>query len=960
MEGKGRPTCVLLLCLLVLPFIKTQAGAQSDHRLRFLTVETAHFRIHYHEPLGFLARTLASEAEAINTRVEQALGLRLEQVVELVLADEHDAANGFAVTLPYNVIRLRAAAPDDLSPLADYDDWPTTLLTHEHSHILHLEHASGVPRLLRQIFGRFYTPQGALPGWVIEGLAVVEESAHTSAGRVRSPVFDMFLRMDALAGRVLPLDLITFEGEPWPHGNVRYAYGQALMEFIKRRHGHAALGRFVREYGRRLVPYGLNRALSRATGETFPGVYRAFAKDLLERASEVARRIRAEGIVAGQRLTFHGEQTRSPRFLGDDELVYAVADARHVPELRRLSLRLGESARRIVRTGSVAQVATAPDRQRLVYSAPDPHRGVYTFSELFSIGADGAEPVQLSHGLRAREPDVSPDGSRVAFVTQSAGTSQLEIALLADVEHTRRVLVQSRRLEQVFTPRWSPDGRFLAYGAWQRGGYRDIWLIELASGLRTRVTYDRAIDRGPVFARDGKTLFFSSDRSGIANIYAYDLASTRLTQVTNVLGGAFQPDVSPDGKTLVYVGYTSRGFDLYTLDLTRSAARPALPSFGREPPRPLPEPAPLVSTRYRPLRTLAPRYWELSTEEAAGGTRAIVSTSGRDAVGLHGWNLRLASHLSKPDMWLDGGYAYGQTRVPIVTYAALRERDRTDLIVGGRRTSWRAREGSFGIGASLAFPAQLYTVRLRVDYNARFLKKARDFDVELDPNEPPPRLPPLGFDATVYWSVSYASAQRQAYDISNSWGQVVTLAGSYQDPYLGSRERGYGLSFRGEQFVRFSFRESVLAIAYTAGHRTPVSLGGYPAQLVPVRDALLGTRAAPSDYARLRGFPLREGTELQVLQLEYRLLISRINHGYETLPVFARRVHAALFVDAGDAWDPDVRAFAFERLGVSVGGELRLDWASDYGSDYTLRAGLARGVTRGGELQWYTTLATPF
>ena len=50
------------------------------------------------------------------------------------------------------------------------------------------------------------------------------------------------------------------------------------------------------------------------------------------------------------------------------------------------------------------------------------------------------------------------------------------------------------------------------------------------------------------------------------------------------------------------------------------------------------------------------------------------------------------------------------------------------------------------------------------------------------------------------------------------------------------------------------------------------------------------------------------------------------------------------------------RAALFARMGA----ELRLDWSAHYGNDYTLRGGVARGVTPGGTLQWYTTLATPF
>ncbi|HEY6877561.1 MAG TPA: hypothetical protein VI299_06055, partial [Polyangiales bacterium] len=163
-----------------------------------------------------------------------------------------------------------------------------------------------------------------------------------------------------------------------------------------------------------------------------------------------------------------------------------------------------------------------------------------------------------------------------------------------------------------------------------------------------------------------------------------------------------------------------------------------------------------------------------------------------------------------------------------------------------------------------------------------------------------------------------------------------------------------------EHYQRFAFRESVLALAYTGAQRTPVGLGGYPAQLVPLRDALLGSKAAPADYARLRGFVPRPGDTLQVVQLEYRFLLTRVNRGYDTLPWFARRLHAALYTDVGDAFYGGLSRFDWRRLGVGLGGELRLDWSARYGVDYTFRVGLARGVTEGGQWQWYTSLAAPY
>jgi len=903
---------------------------------------------------------LASRAETINAQIGASLGLELHQTVHVVLADDDDSANGFASVLPYNAIHLRVVAPEDMSPLADYDDWLSALLTHEHTHIVHLEQAFGLPRLLTSLLGRFYTPQGSLPGWFVEGLAVVEESAHTSAGRMRSTMFEMYLRMAALEGRLMGIDWIGFDGEPWPHGNVRYLYGQAFLQFLVERYGQRAMGRFIEEYGKRLVPYGLNRALKRVTGHTFTELYQEFLSTLTERSTGMQARVEAEGRREGTRLTEHGELTRSPRFLSNEELVYSVSDARHVPQIARISLADPTERTVLKNIQTVAQLARVPESDELIYSSVEYHRGVYAYEELSRINDHGRRKRRLSRALRAREPDVSPDGTRVVYVTHGAGTSHLEVAQLDDLEHTRRMLVRSRRLEQVFTPRWSRDGRRIAYSAWSRGGFRDIWVLDVATGERTRVTYDRAIDRGPVFSPDGARLYFSSDRSGIANLYAYAFETGELTQITNVVGGAFQPDVSPDGKTIVYVGYGSRGFDLYALKLEDAASMPAGPPRTLAPLAFTPSISPSVfqSQPYRPYRTLYPRYYELASDEGNFGRRVSVSSSGTDVAGWHAWTLQAYQGIDEPNEHsVQVGYAYRRPRFPLLVRASLGEQPRNDLIINNRRQTYQGLSWGMAVGSNFVFPGPLRALSLRSEYAVSYLQGDTSTGPRLDPNYAPPRFPPTGLDTRATFAVTHASAQRQPFDISESWGHVATVAASIRDPAIGSRSRDQGLSWRWEQYVRFDFRESVLAWAYTGAWDTAVALGGYPAQLVPLFDYVTGTRSAPADYARLRGYPLRKGDQLQVLQLEYRFLISRINRGIDTLPIFARRVHAALFVDTGNAYSG---CFAPSSLGVGTGAELRLDWATAYGVNYTLRGGLAIGLTRGGEPQWYTTIARPF
>jgi hypothetical protein len=947
---------IVVLCALAHLMTPHEATAQGDGRLVWRTISTAHFEIHFHEPLGIVARHVAAEAEKIHERLTVALDLPLRQRVQLVLSDNDDAANGLAGPLPYNAIRLRVVAPEDMSPLADYDDWPRLLLTHEHTHILHLEHATGLPRVMQYIFGRNYTPQQYLPGWIVEGLATFEESRQTSGGRARDSIFAMYMRMDALEDRILPLDILGFDGEPWPHGTVRYLYGQALVSFIADKYGERALGQFVREYGRRLFPYGVSRSFKRATGKGIVELYQDFSDDLRARARAERDAVLARGRIEGERLTFHGELTRTPRFVSNDALVYALADARHVPELRTLSLDTADTTR-ITRTTSVAESALVHGTRDIVFSAPDFHRTTYFYNDLFRAELDSGRTRRLTRGLRAREPDVSRDGKHIAYVVHGAGTSHLEIAELSDIAGTRRVLVQSRRLEQVFTPRFSHDARRIAYGGFSRGGYRDIWIVDVATGERLRITHDRALDRGPVWSPDDRTLYFASDRTGISNLYAYDVETGALRQLTNVLGGAFQPDVSPDGRSLVYVGYTSLGFDLYRLDLQAHPPLTPLASYARPEALPLPQPAVVSSRPYHPLNTLLPRAWDLSQDDDGVESRLVANTAGADAVGFHNWSLTTTVGLETGNTSANVGYAYRKPRFPVLLGGSIRRSERGDLIANDRFQRWQARFYSGSIGTSLSFPRGLHRFVVRPDYSLSYLQKRDAFGVRLDPNGAPPRLPPLGFDARLGTTFSYSTSQRQAWDISDSWGHTLTLRTSLRDRMLGSRDNDVGLSFRAEQYVRFDFRESVLAFAYTGAWDTPSSLGGFPAQLVPLFDYIANTPPAPADIARLRGFALRTGDQLQVVQVEYRLLVARLNQGLDTLPLFGRRVHLALFSDVGDAY---TGRFDVSRLGVGLGAELRFDWSVAYGTGYTLRAGLAHGITAGGELQWYTAIARPF
>jgi hypothetical protein len=92
--------------------------------------------------------------------------------------------------LPRNAIQVNATGPSSFTELDDHEDWLYGLVAHEYTHILHIDTMSGLPTIYNKIFGKTWAPNQILPRWIIEGIAVYEESKRSAGGRNRGTRFD--------------------------------------------------------------------------------------------------------------------------------------------------------------------------------------------------------------------------------------------------------------------------------------------------------------------------------------------------------------------------------------------------------------------------------------------------------------------------------------------------------------------------------------------------------------------------------------------------------------------------------------------------------------------------------------------------------------------------------------------------------------------------------------------------
>ena len=141
--------------------------------------------------------------------------------------------------------------------------------------------------------------------------------------------------------------------------------------------------------------------------------------------------------------------------------------------------------------------------------------------------------------------------TRIAYVTSSGlGRGARYALMVADADGWNpRTVVNST--EPLMSPSWSPDGRRLAYVSFE-GGNSAVWIQDIASGSREKLTSFRGINGAPSFSPDGGRLALTLSKGGNPDVYVMDLGSKQLTQVTNHFGIDTEPSWSPDGSSLYF------------------------------------------------------------------------------------------------------------------------------------------------------------------------------------------------------------------------------------------------------------------------------------------------------------------------------------------------------------------------------------------------------------------------
>ncbi|MFZ4574263.1 MAG: amidohydrolase, partial [Phycisphaerales bacterium] len=242
--------------------------------------------------------------------------------------------------------------------------------------------------------------------------------------------------------------------------------------------------------------------------------------------------------------------------------------------------------------GTWISLDVSPDGSTIVF---DLLGDIYTMP--IAGSEDGTGVKCIAEGLQwDMQPRFSPDGKRVAFVSDRSAESGKGgdniWTMNTDGTDPRQVTKEDFRL--LTQPVWTPDGKSIIarkhFTSRRSLGAGEMWLYDASGktdGVQLTAKQSEQKDTGePAVSADGRFLYYSLDATGSPNfeydkdsnpgIYAIDRLDMKSQQTERIVagpGGACRPTPSPDGKQLAFVRRVRYQTELFVMDLASGESR---------------------------------------------------------------------------------------------------------------------------------------------------------------------------------------------------------------------------------------------------------------------------------------------------------------------------------------------------------------------------------------------------
>ena len=482
------------------------------------TIHTEHFNVHYSiEHIDF-AKSTAVELEIVRTKVLEQQNRALDEIVDVVVFDPLNAANGFALPTSSNpVMALFTTPPQSDTVISNSSGWQQLLVLHEYIHLVHLaqptrNHWQQKVRGLWDIYDLTYSDT---PRWVAEGYATLIESKMTGRGRLFDNYSESILREFAQQG-ALPTYGQLNSDNGFMGGSMAYLMGCRFLYWLEQTFSEQILDS---------VWTRMQAVKSRDFDEAFEGVFG-------QSAAKLYRRFIAE-------YTYKAMQQEQGEQPLDSELWLELDLYASNPALSHDGSKL-----------AIVERDAKRNTKLVIYSTEDNTKAMESFEK-------------AQNELIKQDPLDIPDSPPSVFKREQ-----------------KQVLNQINRAG-IANPQWvnSTTLYFNAYSTEESGIYNrvsDIFSYNIETGNVEKLTEFAGLRRFNATS-DGDTLYAEQIRDGYSELVKVDINTGTITPLfKKSLNTAYDyPTLSPDNKKLVYLSASlNENWQMYIQDVDGGISRP--------------------------------------------------------------------------------------------------------------------------------------------------------------------------------------------------------------------------------------------------------------------------------------------------------------------------------------------------------------------------------------------------
>ncbi|NQD35656.1 hypothetical protein HPT27_01390 [Permianibacter sp. IMCC34836] len=943
----------------ILLFVLTSScwaiGPNPSHDWR--SFDSDHFVVHYEAKNRAQAEAAVTIAETVWPRITGAFQWQPQEKTQLILMDDFDVANGFATPLPFNHTGIFLTPPDD-GELLENSDWLELVISHELTHIVHMDKRRGAPKALQNVLGRFplLFPNVWQPTWLIEGLATyVESEPDAHRGRLDNTLFDAYMRLEVQSG-VKSLREINSDGRAFPI-NKAYLYGAYFYRFLEQRYGDQAVYRMVNDYSDNLLPFRVHSNPVTVTGKAMDALW-------LEYQDWLRARFAGPQVAQSGALLIDTQWQLAAPALAVDGSVYAVVnDGIRQPQLQRV---LANGQRQtLVRVENGARI-DVNQRGEVLIAQPEICANYHYYYDLYRWSeADGKQ--RLSHCGRYRNAVWLGDHGMVALHNDSG---QSELQLLDRTGQFQRRLYRAAAGEELPDFAVNATGSLLVWTSKQAGQWRlqEMDLSDQTAPVRTLWHSDTPL-LSPHYRADDQAVLFGHDRDDRLNAWQVARDGSGASRLTEVNGAVLALTGSDEQQQFVTLELVSGGYQMRRHSLAAETVANTDPVAAGDiaPTSPTTQATQTTSTTqdstvaaataqpiavtirnerdYSALETIAPRAWFPTAFVGDGALALGVEVFGQDALGWHQYTFSPQYETSEGE-WL-GSFIYGYDqrhflaafREMEVTSSSENDDDEEEIVAYKLRTTtqwvsllpWLRLDTRIYSGIGIASARETYQIVDGAKFELQDERVAAAF-------------------------IGYDSRRGNWWSEGNNRGQMLSLLAESYDPFDGQYE---GKVYRADWRGQFGLGATTLALRYTEARgddgTEPFELGGhYNSEHVGI------PRLNERDLA-LRGYdngePALTGKRARIGGVEWRTPLADLDTHFMVPPIGFNRLSAALFYEAGAAWSGSSSPEQYYR---SAGLELLAELKLGYRIGLQITLGWARGLDEPGGDEAYFRLGRSF